>query len=33
MKKGENSARNHKTPQEKAQNLNECLPLPVYLYG
>jgi hypothetical protein len=32
-KKGENSSRNRKTLQEKAQNLNEPVLLPVYIYG
>ena len=32
-KKGGNSARNRKTLQEKAQNLNEPVILPVYIYG
>jgi hypothetical protein len=33
LKKATNSARNRKTLQEKAQNLNEWLLLPVYFYG
>jgi hypothetical protein len=33
LKKAKNSTRNRKTLQEKAQNLNEPLLLPVYLYG
>lgn len=32
-KKATNSARNRKTLQEKAQNLNESQLLPVYFYG
>jgi hypothetical protein len=33
LKKAENTARNRTTLQEKAQNLNEPLLLPVYING